>query len=438
MMEPAEKRKSHISPSENNIEDTHLLDKYYLNSIKSLMKDSAVAKHHKTLEEVQKYIAQVCERERKWSKKCSLLQSQLMENESKVKAAIRLSEEDKNIIDTLKNELEKAWKRLELKSAKERLHSNDEIPRKGSKNPGQEKSTQTKISFRNDSSIEKIQEEWKSEKRILEDELIKYKKLLEENALESEILKKDNEYYKESINEFKSLIIAKDEVIQQNIAELKRFEELQSIHKMEEKEKEKLIAEIESNKLQIFELEEELANKDKYVEELLVAVKQKSVESRIIELKHEQDTDYSENSKCNSNATLLKKFTAENGNLKRRLKELTSQYRAHELHLEQLKKDNMKLQNSLTDAERKTKLIEEALNEKAGTCIHLVSLLSQKDKEIEKLKIVLRDTDKLKDRYVNNIGLLEKKLHDMKLATFECNSYKESINSLNNEGLQKS
>ncbi|GIY97321.1 hypothetical protein CEXT_534921 [Caerostris extrusa] len=78
--------------------------------LRDLIKDPTLLKQRKILEEVQKTLEKANENERKLNAKCMTLQSEIAANESKIRAAIQLSEEDKNTIDTLREELEKAWK----------------------------------------------------------------------------------------------------------------------------------------------------------------------------------------------------------------------------------------------------------------------------------------------------------------------------------------
>lgn len=333
----------------NNQEAMHVRNRSTISALNDLMKDIALVKYRKTLDEVAKAMTRALESDQKWFIRCQELRAELAASETKLKIAMQLSEEDKGIIDTLKKELQNAWNIIE----------------------------EMKIWNGNDA-----------------------KQQCTDNG---DVCGLDTA--RRTANDPTSEIMADD--------------------------KYKFLNEIEKGKLQIFELEEELANKEKIIEELTNSLKLKSKELkdsfdentklRLTVAKSEMCINKLQNAKI----MLNKKTQADIGLKHNQIleeqvtlkKELHDCSKKDEISLQKLKhflKKNKVLSRNLQSVKNENVLMKLQLVEQT----RILDLLSEKCCKFEekdtKQSATIYQLKCLRDKYVCVIGKLEQKIHDMK------------------------
>ena len=72
-----------------------------------------------SLEKLYRAWHKSCESEKRLFKRCNDLNETIVNNTARVKAALRLTQEDSAAINVLKKEVDRAWKLVELAKSKE-------------------------------------------------------------------------------------------------------------------------------------------------------------------------------------------------------------------------------------------------------------------------------------------------------------------------------
>ena len=81
--------------------------------------DRSLDKFRNEYEKLHKALIKSHENEKRLTTKCRELNSELVTNSAKVQSAVKLSEDDKNTIATLRKEIDKAWKMVDAAHEKE-------------------------------------------------------------------------------------------------------------------------------------------------------------------------------------------------------------------------------------------------------------------------------------------------------------------------------
>ncbi|GFY80168.1 uncharacterized protein TNIN_318871 [Trichonephila inaurata madagascariensis] len=413
-----------------------------INALRELIKDSAFSKQRKTLEDIQKTVEKAVENERKLNAKCLRLQSEVAANTSKIKAAIQLSEEDKNTIDTLQEELEKAWKTIEdlrLERSKnmqaysplsypfEQRSSQTEILQNNTIN----KSLQRKIS--NPDKTEKL---WASEKQTLQ-------KNLDLHIKASESLKAEVRQLQQQIKNLNSILSEKDKTIKQLETNVKVIEELNS-KELGRGDHDAITTEIENNKLQIFELEEEITNQEKCIEELtnenrIKTARLEEVEREVVMLKKSNKSSVE-----NTEFHLKEKEHKEQGkkcrnknpkSIERHLSKLTIRENEFSVKLKVLELSLVEKTNLLYSVQNDNSILRSALHEKIQMCKILEEQCNDLKDEISKSRKAMKELENMRNKHVLIIGKLENKNCELakELAVYDHKKYPEEIKCLENE-----
>ncbi|GFU04446.1 uncharacterized protein NPIL_647401, partial [Nephila pilipes] len=416
--------------------------KFVIATLRELIKNSAFSKQRKSLEDIQKIIEKSFENERKLNTKCLRQQSEIAANTSKIKAAIQLSEEDKNTIDTLQEELEKAWKiaadlrseRSKSKQACSPVCEERSNPKDLLQNNALIQSLQRKIS-----NFDEAEKMWASEKQVLQNDL-------DIRTKQSENFKVEVQQLQQQINNMNSIVSAKDKTIKQLETDVKFIEELNKRKELGRGDPDVSLTEIESNKLQIFELEEEIFNQEKSIEELtnenrLKTARLEELEREITTLKKsnelltekkysdllqmerinkEQENKCMEKSHKNIGRLLDKSVKKEN--------EISIKLQLLELNLEE------KI-NLLFSTQNDNRILRSTLHEKTELCKLLKGKCHALEEEIHKILITVKELENLRNKHVSVMGRLENENYKLTkdLAIYENQKYPEKIKCLENE-----
>ena len=104
-------------------------------NLESLVGEKSMTRFSASYEQLYRAWKTSCESEKRLLKRCNELNETIVNNTARVKAALRLTQEDSAAIELLKKEVDRAWKLVELSKIKEdkfRKHIdslNDEITR---------------------------------------------------------------------------------------------------------------------------------------------------------------------------------------------------------------------------------------------------------------------------------------------------------------------
>lgn len=341
-------RSTSFQGDKNVQEAFHLRYRNCIAALNDLMKDVALVKHRRTLDEVAKAVTRAIDNDEKWSKKCQDLQAELVAYDSKIKIALQMSEEDKQAIETLKEELKNAKDIID----EMKLQETEQFGTKGSEN-----------------------------------------RLEETKDIDEEVGEKDT-----------------------TLAQGDTY---------------KLLKEIEREKLQIFELEEELANKDKFIEELLNTLNLRSKQLEDAEKENETLKLTLENSKsvknktCESLTDSRKSNTKKDAELKSKSdkiinclkKKLQDVNKRDQLSLEKVKyliKNNKTLSRKLQITKNQNNLMKLQLAEQTKMLGLLSSQCCKLEEKDKKQAITISALERIRDKYVQTIGNLEQEMYKIK------------------------
>ncbi|GFX45744.1 uncharacterized protein TNCV_1328331 [Trichonephila clavipes] len=421
--------------------------KIAINALRELIRDSAFSKQRKTLEDIQKTVERAVENERKLNAKCLRLQSEVAANASKIKAAIQLSEEDKNTIDTLQEELEKSWKiteDLRLERSKnmqaysplsypfEQRSAQMEIVQNNAIN----QSLQKKISRENPDETEKL---WASEKQTLQ-------KNLDLHIKTSESLKAEVGQLQKQIKNMNSTLNEKDKTIKQLETNVKVMEELNKTKELGRGDHDAIMTEIENNKLQIFELEEEITNQEKCIEELtnenrIKTARLEEMEREVVMLKKSnkssvENTEFHLKEKKYMHKEQGKKCMNKNHkSIERHLSKLTIRENEFSVKLKVLELSLVEKTNLLYSVQNDNSMLRSALHEKMQMCKILEEQCNDLKDEIRKSRKAMKELENMQNKHVLIIGKLENKNYEFakELAVYDHKKYPEEIKCLENE-----
>ena len=83
------------------------------------MGDKSLEKFRVEYEKLHRALKKSHESEKRLIKRCRELNAEIVANAAKVQTALKLSQEDQKTIDSLKKEIEKAWKMVDASHEKE-------------------------------------------------------------------------------------------------------------------------------------------------------------------------------------------------------------------------------------------------------------------------------------------------------------------------------
>ncbi|GFR30306.1 uncharacterized protein TNCT_178641 [Trichonephila clavata] len=412
-------------------------------ALRELIKDSTFSKQRKTLEDIQKTVEKAVENERKLNAKCLRLQSEVAANASKIKAAIQLSEEDKNTIDTLQEELEKAWK-IKEDLRLERSKNTQAFSPLG--HSFQQRSTQTEILQNNVinpslqrkiSNLDETEKLWASEKQTLQ-------KNLDLHVKAAESLKAEVRQLQQQIKNMNSILSEKDKTIKQLETNVKVMEELNNTKELGEGDHDTIMTEIENNKLQIFELEEEITNQEKCIEELTKENRLKT--ARLEEMEREVVVLKKSNESLAKNPAfhLMEKEHKEQGkkcmnknhkSIERHLSKLTIRENEFSVKLKVLELSLVEKTNLLYSVQNDNSILRSALHEKIQMCKILTEQCNDLKDEISKSRKTMKELENIRNKHVLIIRKLENKNYELakELAVYDHKKYPEEIKCLENE-----
>ncbi|XP_055951491.1 cilia- and flagella-associated protein 58-like [Argiope bruennichi] len=312
--------------------------KFAINALRDLIKESASSKQRKIFEDIQKTLEKAIEKERRLNAKCLRLQSEIAANTSKIKAAIQLSEEDKNTIDTLKEELEKAWNiadELRMERCKNMDSDRFSESDRHSHRDSMYGSTLSLQKTRQD--MEDAKKKWTSEKKSLQNEIEIQRKA-------SQNLKAEIKQLQQQIKNMDSILSKKNEEIKQLETNFKVIEEMNEDKELELTKKERVIEELmKENELKTAEVEQmekeilETRNNRSLAENI-------DTEKNLSEIKQKKKVKNG----CEKQCKTLKEEA--NKNMKT-LEELEKVRNRHVSVIGKLEKENCKLEKELATVE---------------------------------------------------------------------------------------
>ena len=88
-------------------------------NIESLVGEKSMSRFSTSYEKLYRAWKTSCESEKRLFKRCNELNETIVNNTARVKAALRLTQEDSAAINVLKKEIDRAWKLVELAKNKE-------------------------------------------------------------------------------------------------------------------------------------------------------------------------------------------------------------------------------------------------------------------------------------------------------------------------------
>jgi uncharacterized protein with von Willebrand factor type A (vWA) domain len=95
------------------------LERDFRDVLQSMMGEKSMERYRTEYEKLHRALKTSYESEKRLVKRCKELQDTIVQNATKVKAAIKLTQEDSNTISILKREVDKAWKLVEAAKDKE-------------------------------------------------------------------------------------------------------------------------------------------------------------------------------------------------------------------------------------------------------------------------------------------------------------------------------
>lgn len=367
--EMSDKRTRTIFTNKHSQEGLHSRYKNTISALNDMMKDAALVKYRRTLEEVSNAMARALENDQKWSMKFKMLQAELDSNESRMKIALELSERDKNVINSLQNELKTAWNLVEeLKSkSKEGFRRNiigDEEEKTENKRDGSESSRGNEKNTANSDKNREIKRKTSDSEKLLEEMM--------ENQ-------------------------------------------------------DKLQNEIERMKLQVFELEEELTDKEKIIEELKNSLNSKSnqlkdVAAKNMELKklldevkplNNADTVKKklDNINTNSNEQKLKEIIY---NLKKKLQDISAKDQISLEKVKHLIKKNQILSKQLQTTKNHNNLMKLEMSEQTKMLDLLSCQICKLEERGKKQTVAITELENIRNKYTHMVGKLEQEIHEMR------------------------
>lgn len=368
--EMSDKRTRTIFTDKHNQEGLNSRYKNTISALHDLMKDAALVKYRRTLDEVSKAFARALENEQKWSMKFKMLQAELDSNESRMKIALELSERDKNVISSLQNELKTAWNLVE------------------------ELKSKNKEGFRRD--IAEDEEKTESERDGSERSRGK-----EKNTANSD----KNRETKRKASDSEKLL---EEMLENQ---------------------DKLQNEIERMKLQVFELEEELTNKEKVIDELTCALNSKSKQLEVVTakntdlkklldevkplnnadtVKYEKKLD---NINTNSNEQKLKEII---NNLKKKLQDISAKDQISLEKVKHLIKKNQILSKQLQTTKNHNNLLKLEMSERTKMLDLLSCQFCKLEERGKKQTVTITELENIRNKYIHMVGKLEQEIHEMR------------------------
>ncbi|KAF8770786.1 Cilia- and flagella-associated protein 58 like protein [Argiope bruennichi] len=413
--------------------------KFAINALRDLIKESASSKQRKIFEDIQKTLEKAIEKERRLNAKCLRLQSEIAANTSKIKAAIQLSEEDKNTIDTLKEELEKAWNiadELRMERCKNMDSDRFSESDRHSHRDSMYGSTLSLQKTRQD--MEDAKKKWTSEKKSLQNEIEIQRKA-------SQNLKAEIKQLQQQIKNMDSILSKKNEEIKQLETNFKVIEEMNEDKELGKGDQAAIINEIEKSRLQIFELEEELTKKERVIEELMKENELKTAEVEQMEkeiLETRNNRSLAENIDTEKNLSEIKqKKKVKNGcesknhrNLEKQINELCIKENEMALKLKLLEFSLCEKTSLLSTIQNDNSMLKIAFHKEKELCNAFSEQCKTLKEEANKNMKTLEELEKVRNRHVSVIGKLEKencKL-EKELATVEHCKYPEKIKNLEN------
>ena len=88
-------------------------------NLESLVGEKSMTRFSASYEQLYRAWKTSCESEKRLIKRCNELNETIVNNTARVKAALRLTQEDSAAIELLKKEVDRAWKLVELSKVKE-------------------------------------------------------------------------------------------------------------------------------------------------------------------------------------------------------------------------------------------------------------------------------------------------------------------------------
>lgn len=95
------------------------LEKDFQEVLKELVEDQSMEKFRKEYEKLHRALKTSYESEKRLVRRCKELNDTILQNAAKVKAAIKLTQEDSNTIAVLRREIEKCWRLVDTAKEKE-------------------------------------------------------------------------------------------------------------------------------------------------------------------------------------------------------------------------------------------------------------------------------------------------------------------------------
>ena len=95
------------------------LERDFREVLNAMVNDKGMERFRQEYEKLHRALKTSYESEKRLVKRCKELQDTIVQNATRVKAAIKLTQEDSSTIGVLKKEVEKAWKLVELAKEKE-------------------------------------------------------------------------------------------------------------------------------------------------------------------------------------------------------------------------------------------------------------------------------------------------------------------------------
>lgn len=95
------------------------LERDFREVLNAMVSDKGMERFRQEYEKLHRALKTSYESEKRLVKRCKELQDTIVQNATRVKAAIKLTQEDSSTIGVLKKEVEKAWKLVELAKEKE-------------------------------------------------------------------------------------------------------------------------------------------------------------------------------------------------------------------------------------------------------------------------------------------------------------------------------
>lgn len=401
---------------EKNMDAVRTRNKNTIAALNELMKDTAFNRHRKTLDEVAKAMARSVENDQKWSIRCEKLQAQMAEYESKIKTAIQLSEEDKNVIDTLKMELENGWKFIEeLKQQSTAVGDSNFVCStegchfEGSKNVDsnhQVGENIEKIKRLTEEKYKLLEEVEKSKLQIfeLEEELTNKEKMVEEL---NKKLNSKSESLKQFETETKNLKTKLREYEDSANVLTEKLKKVLNENKSNIDEKGKAFQHIitETEHIKIGENESEnlkkLMRENDSLKKLLGESKKSNNQSKIKVVCHTKTE-----SKTESYQMLH--------SLKRQLQDVNKRDQLSIEKLKHLMKKNRALSRALQRVKTQNNLMKLQLTDQTK----MLNLLSSKCCKLEendrKQARIIEEMERVRSKHVHMVGLLEQEIHTLK------------------------